>query len=436
MPIDRRGFLGLGAAAVALGGFEKAFAAGMEDPSVGKPWREWKKGQFQVHFIYTGVAESMFWILPDGTTMLLDCGDHAALTRGNLAVPVKPGPERLAGEWIARYVRRVNPSDAAVDYMMLSHYHADHGGTPNWQSRAPTGAQRKWDYYRSGFGLAAEQLTFAKAIDRAWPAFDDPIPKIDGQDRDLEHIRKVYAMLEKRDGLKVEKFRLGAVDQIVPLKDPAACRGFKVRNICANGRIAAKNGEIRDLYADVITRCHPKNLNENGMSLGMIVEYGDFKFFTAGDFSDKIRNADKSVTLIEDELASVVEKVNVAKVNHHGHFSMPEKLVKTLAAQAWVGCTWDTLHMVDPVCARLADRSLYPGDRVICPGVFPKSRREEDAGKAWTNDVAKASYDCGHIVLDVPPGGKTYTMTYLTADDESMAVKSVLKFDGAGRVRF
>lgn len=406
----------------------------MEDPSVGKPWKGWKKGQFQVHFIYTGVAESMFWILPDGTTMLLDCGDHAALTRGNLAVPVKPGPERLAGEWIARYVRRVNPSDAAVDYMMLSHYHADHGGTPNWQSRAPTGAQRKWDYYRSGFGLAAEQLTFAKAIDRAWPAFDDPIPKIDGQDRDLEHIRKVYAMLEKRDGLKVEKFRLGAADQIVPLKDPAACRGFKVRNICANGRIAAKNGEIRDLYADVITRCHPKNLNENGMSLGMIVEYGDFKFFTAGDFSDKIRNADKSVTLIEDELASVVEKVNVAKVNHHGHFSMPEKLVKTLAAQAWVGCTWDTLHMVDPVCARLADRSLYPGDRVICPGVFPKSRREEDAGKAWTNDVAKASYDCGHIVLDVPPGGKTYTMTYLTADDESMTVKSVLKFDGAGRV--
>lgn len=433
MAIDRRGFLGLGAAAVALGGFGKAFAAGMEDPSVGKPWRGWKKGQFQVHFIYTGVAESMFWILPDGTTMLLDCGDHAALTRGNLAVPVKPGPERLAGEWIARYVRRVNPSDAAVDYMMLSHYHADHGGTPNWQSRAPTGAQRKWDYYRSGFGLAAEQLTFAKAIDRAWPAFDDPIPKIDGQDRDLEHIRKVYAMLEKRDGLKVEKFRLGAADQIVPLKDPAACRGFKVRNICANGRIAAKNGEIRDLYADVITRCHPKNLNENGMSLGLIVEYGDFKFFTAGDFSDKIRNADKSVTLIEDELASVVEKVNVAKVNHHGHFSMPEKLVKTLAAQAWVGCTWDTLHMVDPVCARLADRSLYPGDRVICPGVFPKSRREEDAGKAWTNDVAKASYDCGHIVLDVPPGGKTYTLTYLTADDESMAVKSVLRFDGAGR---
>ena len=426
--VNRRDFIGAAAAAAAFGTFKAAFAAGTEDGAVGKPWKGWTKGQFQIHFIYTGVAESMFWILPDGTTMLLDCGDHAALTRGQLAVPVKPGPERLAGEWIARYVKRVNPAVADVDYMMLSHYHADHCGTPNWQSRAPGVRRGKWDYYRSGFGLAAEQLRFGTAIDRAWPTYDDPIPKTDGGDRDLEHMKKVYAMLQDRDGLKLEKFRLGATDQIIPLRDPSACSGFKVRNICANGRIAAKDGTIRDLYADVIARCRPKSLNENGMSTGMIAEYGDFRFFTAGDFSDKIRNADKSVTLIEDELASVVERVNVAKVNHHGHFSMPEKLVRALSAQVWVGCVWDTLHMVDPVCARLADRSLYPGERVICPGVFPKSRREEDAGKSWTNDVATASFECGHVVLDVPPGGRSYTVSYLTADDESMTVKSVMKF--------
>ena len=422
--IDRRSFIGLAAAA----GFRSAFAAGAEDSAVGRPWKGWTRGRFQIHFIYTGVAESMFWILPDGTSMLLDCGDHAAITRQHLAVPVKPGPDRLAGEWIARYVKRVNPFGDQVDYMMLSHYHSDHGGTPNWQSRAP-GQDRSWrDCYRSGFGLAAEQLHFAKAIDRAWPTFDDPIPKIDDESRVLEHMKKVYALLARRDGLKVEKFRLGAADQIVPLKDASVCAGFKVRNICANGRIAAKDGTVRDLYADLIARTRPKTLNENGMSMGMIVEYGDFRFFTAGDFSDRIRQADKSVTMTEDALADVVEKVSVAKVNHHGHFSMPEKLVKALAARVWVGCIWDTLHMVDPVCARLADRAIYPGERVICPGVFPKSRREEDAGKPWTKDVVPASYDCGHIVLDVPPGGKDYTISYLTADDESMTVKSVMKF--------
>ncbi len=429
MSINRRGFIGLGAATATLGKFGTAFAAGTADTAVGKPWKGWKKGQFQIHFIYTGVCESLFWILPDGTTLLLDCGDHAAITRQQLAVPVKPNPGRLAGEWIARYVKRVNPSGANVDYMMLSHYHADHCGTPHWQSRAPGVQWWKFDYYRSGFGLAAEQLKFAKAIDRSWPTFDDPIPKLDNGDHEIVHMQKLYAMLQKRDGLVIEKFRLGATDQIVPLKDPSACAGFRVRNICGNGKIAAKDGTIRDLYADFIARNKPKGLNENGLSLGQIVEYGDFKFFTAGDFSDKIRNADKSVTSVEEELASVVEQVNVAKVNHHAHFSMPAKLVQALAAQVWVGCTWDTLHMVDPVCARLADRSLYPGERVICPGVFPKSRREEDAGKAWTKDVPKAAYDCGHIVLDVPPGGKDYTISYLTADDESMTVKSVMKFN-------
>lgn len=424
--LSRRDFVGLASAAMV--GFNRAFAQGGQDSAVGKPWKGWRKGQFQIHFIYTGVAESLFWILPDGTTMLLDCGDHPALTRGKLAIPVKPDPGRLAGDWIARYVQQVNPAKSEVDYVMLSHYHSDHCGTPNWQSRSPENPRMRGDCFRSGLGLAAEQLKFARAIDRAWPTYDDPIPKIDGGDRELEHVKKIYAWLQKRDGLQIEKFRLGATDQIVPLKDSAACSEFSVRNICANGRIAAKDGTVRDLYADVIARVHPKNLNENGMSLGMIATYGDFKFFTAGDFSDKIRNADKSFTQIEDELASVVEPCQVSKVNHHGHYAMPTKLVKALSSQVWVGCTWDTLHMVDPVCARLADTSIYPGERVICPGCFPKSRREEDAGKPWTAAVAPASFDCGHIVLDVPPGGKTYSISYLTADDESMTVKSVMNF--------
>ena len=45
---------------------------GKNHPLAGKKLPPWKPGEFQVHFIYTGVAESMFWILPDGTTMLLD----------------------------------------------------------------------------------------------------------------------------------------------------------------------------------------------------------------------------------------------------------------------------------------------------------------------------------------------------------------------------
>ncbi len=110
----------------------RATPDGSKHPLVGKPLPAWKPGEFQVHFIYTGVAESMFWIMPDGTTMLLDCGDHPAWTRGKLAVWVLPNGRRYAGEWIARYVTRVNPSKTDVDYMMLSHHHGDHGGMDRW----------------------------------------------------------------------------------------------------------------------------------------------------------------------------------------------------------------------------------------------------------------------------------------------------------------
>lgn len=434
MNVGRRGFLSLACSAAAAG-FANAFAEGAKSPSAGRPWRGWTKGRFQVHFIYTGVAESMFWIMPDGTTMLLDCGDHPALTRGRLSVPVLPDPGRLAGEWIARYVRRVNPNGENVDYMMLSHYHSDHGGCCHWQSSAPRGTYpgspgerlAKGEHWRSGFGLAAEQLRFRKAIDRAWPTYDDPIPTSAGE-RVHEHMDKIYKWLKERDGMTVEKFRLGATDQLVPVREPAAATGFSVHNICANGRIVGRDGKVRDLYADLIARTRATWLNENAMSLGVVATYGAFKFYSAGDFSDTIRNADGSRTAIEDVLAEVTDPVQVAKVNHHGHYSMPAKLVKALAARVWVGCVWDTLHMVDPVCARLADRSLYPGDRVICPGVFPASRMKEDVGRPWTGALAPASLDAGHVVLDVPPGGETYSVSYLTAADESMTVMSEMSF--------
>ena len=45
---------------------------------VGEPHPAWMPGHFQIHMIYTGVAESQFLIFPDGTSLLIDCGDHPA----------------------------------------------------------------------------------------------------------------------------------------------------------------------------------------------------------------------------------------------------------------------------------------------------------------------------------------------------------------------
>ena len=406
---------------------ETASLSGKAHALTGKPLPAWKPGEFQVHFIYTGVAESIFWILPDGTTMLLDCGDHAAWTRGKKAVWILPNGTRHSGEWIARYVQRVNPAKTEVDYMMLSHHHSDHGGSMKWNVGTREWKGRKLSV--SGFLQAADTLKFKIGFDRGWPDFNDPIPD-ELCDKDCyQNIRLVYEYLAERDGLKMEKFKVGAVNQVAMRKDAAAYPGFTVTNITGNGKILCRDGSIRDLYAAHHTA---KRLNENGMSLGLLVQYGPFRFYTAGDFSDTVRQPDGSKIKIEEELGKELAPVDVAKVNHHGHHSMPTPLVAALRARVWTACMWDQLHITADTLTNLCDRNAYPGPRLIAAGVFSPERRFEDAGQPFLNDIAPEAFDAGHVVLTVAPGGKTYSVAYVTADDESMKVTGAYEFTSRG----
>lgn len=426
--MNRRDFVVTGLAAACWSGLNIPFAAAAKaDPAVGRRWKGWTKGHFQIHSIYTGVGESLFLIFPDGTTALLDCGDWPAVKRGKLAVPVLPSPDLHAGEWIARYIDRVNPNKGEVDYMITSHFHSDHTGIGNWAKPKPPDFPDNGGCARSGFALVAETVKFRRAIDRGWPDYDHPFPVGKDGVEELAHMKKLYAWLQKRDGLHVEQFRIGATNQIVQLRDPRACPGFGVKNICGNGLVFRKDGTVDDTIYRGYKRLG-KVTNENAMSIGHIFRYGAFSFFTAGDFSHAFKREDGTVCVIEEVLADAVGPVQVAKINHHGHWSMPRKLVGALRARVWLACVWDQLHILSPVAETLADRKIYPGERLICPGVFTAERRAEDKGKPWTNDVPKELYEGGHIVFDVPPGGETYSMSVLTAADESMTVRGVFHF--------
>jgi len=402
----------------------------------GKQFPAWRQGELQIHFINTGVAEGIFFIFPDGTTMLVDCGDHPAVTRLEMAVPVVPGPERLAGEWIARYIQRVLPHDfpirnglPLIDYMMLTHYHDDHAGTPIWQTIWPR-AKGLPNCYRSGLALAAESLAFDTALDRAWPDYNDPRDDVQAN-KEVDHMKRLYKALQERDGLKIERFRLGNNNQICLRRNPSDYPDFNVTNITCNGRILCKDGSIRDLYAERVKM--PERLNENGMSLGMIIRYGSFSLFTAGDFSDVIPDENGNPVQTEDLLAPELPEVDVAKINHHGHASMPAGIVKALKAHAWVACIWDQLHTLDFVMERLSDRNLYTDDRIHFPTVFPKERCEADGSKAFFKDIAPETFDKGaHIVVTVPQGGKTYRISCLRSSDESMTILGEYEFESRG----
>ena len=383
---------------------------------------KWRTGEFKIHFIHTGAAESIFMVFPDGTSALLDCGGFPAINRGRLAVPVLPGGDRHSGEWIARYVLRANPNGPDVDYMIVSHFHADHAGTPGW-CRGHASA-KDGGYALSGFAEAAQWLRFKVAIDRGWPDYRDPMPEISCPEV-LELMKSLYANLARRDGLRVEKARLGAADQIVPLRRPAECRDFSVRTICANGKIAMKDGTIRDVFGPHAHRC--RTVPENAMSIGHVITYGDFTFFTAGDFCDVFREKNYYVRF-DDDLAEAVGHADVAKVNHHGCDSMSARLVAALSPRVWTACVWDQLHMSRSTMALLADRSLYPGKRLIAPGVFTAERRLKDAREAWMADVATETFGGAHVVVTVPPGGREYSVAFLDAGDERSTLLGERRF--------
>ena len=400
---------------------------GSKHPLAGKILPKWQKGQFQVHHIHTGVAESSFWIFPDGTTALVDCGCHPAINRGKYAVQVLPNGNRHSSEWIARYVERVNPNGHDVDYMVLTHYHSDHGGAGWWGDGVID-----WKDIRimnSGFVQASKTLRFGIALDRCYPTYDQPIPAEKGTVNSLDQFQKMYRYLSEKFGTKVERFRVGAVDQIVPRRDPKSVADFTVTNICGNGVIRTRDGGTRDLYA----KLHDlEKIDENSASTGVIVQYGAFRFLSAGDFAGGLRNPDGHCFNVESELGKEIDPVDVAKISHHGYYSTPPEYVRAIRPRVWTSCVWDQLHNEEHTMRNIATCKGYNEERIIIPTVFPAERQISDAKMPWMPDIAPESFGGCHVVITVPPGGRTYTVACLDATDEKMKVIGAYDFKSKG----
>ena len=300
--------------------------------------------------------------------------------------------------------------------MLISHFHRDHMGTARWCRDVVRRGGR--DYHLTGFSLAAETLHFRRAIDRTGGAFDSRELFEPSENHFPYLLDCLYGHLRARDGLEVEKLRLGARDQIVCRRGGA--EGFSVRNVCANGRIALADGGVLDaLRRDGRT---PWYWNENHLSCGHVFEYGKFRFFTAGDFSGPAMDSRGATHFPEEGLSKALSSpVSVAKVDHHGFESMPDALLRALGAKVYVACTWDVLHLTDGCLARFADRRNCAEGTLLVPCNFAASRRT-DANAAGRSLFPDAVYGGVHAVVDVPPGGETFSLSLLDARDEDMRV--------------
>jgi len=374
---------------------------------------KWEKGELDIHFINTGRGNAAFYILPDGTTLLVDAGDlpSSDSLRRSAAVPDN---SKTPGEWIAEYIKQFFPAGEkpVLDYALVTHYHDDHFG--HFDNSVKTFADG--DYKLSGITEVGTIIPIRILIDRG---FDFPYNFKDTETQkmfrasnegggflnDMENYWKFIAYQGKVNGLKNAKFKVGSSEQI-RLKNAAEFPDFKIRNLFANG-------EIANSWDDSIGYRKFKAgefIDENNLCCGFRLSYGKFDFYTGGDIPGIGYTGSSDFQSMDALAAPVIGPVDVATLNHHGNRdSQSEYYVRTIRPRVWIGQSWTSNHPGEEVLRRITSPDIYPGERDLFTN-FLSPANNLVLGKRGIGSFKAVS---GHIVIRVKPHGDEYDIYVL-----------------------
>ena len=384
------------------------------EDQIGKPYRGWQEGEMDIHHIYTGHGESNFFIFPDATTMLIDAGDHDPAYE-DFPYMTKPMPDksRRPGEWIARYIERVNPNKRNVDYLMASHFHNDHTGSVSSNGKMTSG--RNPDYKLVGLAEVGEWISFNTAFDRGYPHYNYPTVVND------VHTNNYLAFIKHHvdnRGLKQEEFKVGKLNQITLRHNKGKHPNFSIRNLAANGEIWQGTNEETTRYYDL----NPINIegrqNENTKSIAIRIDFGPFSYYTGGDLTGSIKDENGNSINLEAKVGESCGNVDVCKSNHHSYLdSMHEGFLEAVKAKHYIGCTWDLQHTQPKIFQRMLSKS----DCLIFHQYLWPEQMAKHEGEDWTKKVIEQ----GHIVVKAYDNGEKYKVYILSAEDEQMIVKAI-----------
>jgi beta-lactamase superfamily II metal-dependent hydrolase len=365
-------------------------------------------GGLDIHHINTGEGSSAFLILPDATTLLIDCGYGQAARAPKYKAPRRPDESRLPGEWIARYVKRVHPrgADAAVDYAIISHFHGDHMG---------------------GLSEFLQQVKIRQLFDRGWPGYGEPVP-LSGP------IGTSYKVALKeqveRHGMKVERFKAGVADQVVLRHAPREFPNFEIRHLAVNGEAWTGSG------TEVRARFHSsEKLDENVCSAALRLRFGGFDYFTGGDLpGGTLEEGAAGGRDMESAIAWATGPVDVAVLNHHGNSDGSNAFfLSVLQPRVCIANVWASRQIDPETLARLRSPRIYPGPREIFAtnGMWDGRADHilltfgEAQGRKHLEDLKSLAAQQGHVVVRVKPGGTSYHVLVLDDSNESMRILSV-----------
>ena len=357
--------------------FAKDVITNQSAPSVSQ-LPPWKEGYLDIHHIHAGVNVATFLIFPDGTTMLIDCGDldiakfnqkygkATALYPKLDVVSPYPNQSKTTGQWVIDYIHHFWPNTAdpaatpnysntngdntnnirrVIDIMMITHFHQDHIGSIYTADQHEQKKGTRGDYIRTGIVEVGDDIDFTTIIDRGYPKYDFPFDL--EQDWEsapfLNYLNFVRTSLQRGSTKTVEQFQVGNYTQI-GLRNVAqgTTTGstpfghFRIRNIKANLEYSYATPEDHEVKTIPGKLLHPApkrksgyTYDENKVSAAIVIEYGNFRYYEGGDqeyhndgYPSELPDEDGSPKYELDTVtptAQMAGPVHVATLNHHGH---------------------------------------------------------------------------------------------------------------------
>lgn len=363
--------------------------------------QSWKEGWFEIHHINAKLGNSVFFIFPDGTTLLYDAGqmDYDSMSDQKKAEYCLSTADTLSvAKQIKEYINNFYPSASnGIDYAVISHFHADHYGTIT--DKSPK--SKKGNYQLSGITELYEYLPFRHLFDRGFPDYSYPSDLNDYYDKvdrrpTFQNYRNFVDYLKSNKRTHIESLHVGSNTQIATQK--GGKYKFHVRNLKKNNEYWSGNGtENYFLTFSDSPLIKEGRFNENPLSIALLFSYGDFKYYIGGDISGVNDWPDVD---IETVLAPVIGKVDVMSLHHHGYKDATNSFfLNTLSPQVIVQQSLHVPHFQTNILTRLVQ---YGGDvyALHYPSNVPQDIRDIVSRTHKDSNV--------HVVIRVKPEGKIY----------------------------
>lgn len=388
----------------------------------------WQPGEFDIHHISTGRGDAVFFVFPDGTTMLFDAGDLDLRDISRFAplkvADARPTSDVSSGAAISDYIRAAMPNgvEPRIDYAVVSHFHSDHFG--HYDGNHPL--SKFGDYRLSGIAEVAETVSIGIVVDRGYPDYGFPTDlRAYFETTEPNSFSNYLEFVEsnvRRGRFDATMLIAGRSDQIV-LKQPDKYPTFSVRNVKSSGSIWTGQGaESAVIVTAEQSLDENGRFNDNPLSLALAVSYGPFDYFTGGDNTGLEGFGLPDWFDVETPMGAAVGQVDVLSLNHHGNRDATnESFLAALAPRVIVQQSWISDHPGGEVLHRMASELIWPGPRDI----FSTSMAQETkvAIGPWMTR-AYASFE-GHIVIRVDAGGEQYRVFVLDDRSSGQLVKSV-----------